>query len=480
VTLRTRLAVIAAAILALAVGAVGAVLSQTTRHALMDPVDERLSQLGRELTRSGGAARPAPPEPPEGGRDPGRQTRPEGRDAAMLRFVDGTRDEAFPSGFDSDPDALPAVDASVADGMAVGTWRLVDLPSEDGSLDFRAVVLVLRGADERFGSTTVADDARVVHVFARPLDTVDATVARLRWTALAAAVVALVVGALATWSMVRRSLRPVESTIDTAARIGEGDLSLRVPEPERPAELRSLGRSINAMLDGLETAQSAEVAARGALSQFVADASHELRTPIAAVSGHAELLASGVLDAETRRRSVGRISAEAARMQRLVDDLLTLASHDTGHRRPHREVHLSAVVSDAVEDARAIDGRRRYVAEVADDVRVPGDEQQLLQVVGNLLGNVRSHTPPGTTTTVRLTSVDGRARLVVADDGPGIPEANRARLFERFFRQAGPGDGSGAGLGLAIVAALVSEHHGTVRLVPSELGTEVEVLLPEV
>lgn len=162
-------------------------------------------------------------------------------------------------------------------------------------------------------------------------------------------------------------------------------------------------------------------------------------------------------------------------MQRLVDDLLILASHDTGHRRPHRTVNLSGVVTDAVEDANAIDRDRGYTAQIDDGVRVSGDEAQLAQVVANLLANVRAHTPAGTATVVSL-SLDGDAAvLTVADDGPGIPANAQARLFERFFRSSA---GGGAGLGLAIVATLVEEHGGDVRCVPSDRGTVIEVRIP--
>ena len=476
-TLRTRLAALAAVILAVAVGVVGVVLSQSTRAALLDPIDERLEQLAREFSRIGDREDGPRPEPPDG--ELPRERRPEGRDAAMLRFVDGERDMAEASGFESEPDPLPEVEASVAEGLGPGGWRLVDLVSSDGELGFRAVTIVSDGAHGSFGGTEIPKGTRVVHVFARPLDSVDATVARLRWTAMGAALVALLLGALLTWVVVRQAFRPVEETIAVAQRIGEGDLSLRVPEPDRPAELRSLGRSINSMLGGIETAQAAEVAARGALTQFVADASHELRTPIAAILGHAELLESGSLDDETRGRSIGRISGEAARMQRLVDDLLTLASHDTGHLRPHRLVNLSGVIADAVEDARAIDAERTYTGDITDGVRVDGDEGQLTQVVGNLLANVRAHTLPGTTATVRLwRTTEGTATIEVSDDGPGVPAENRERLFERFYRAPGGGARPGAGLGLAIVAAIVSEHGGTLRLVDRPVGTTIEVMLP--
>ena len=487
--LRTRLALLAAAILAAAVGLVGIVLSQSARAALIHPIDQRLTRTAKGFVspeRVGG-----PPRVPSGGSFNlgGESPRPEGRDTALIRYVDGKLDTSVPSGFDNDRDPLPAFyPDSVAD-LRPGTWRLVTLHSTDGSEDFRAVVVVTFGSPtaEPFARTSTAaasGDARLVHVFAVPLNSVDDTVNRLRLTVLISALFALFLGGGLTWWMVRRSFRPVDQTIAIATRIGDGDLSLRVPEPQQPAELRSLGGAINTMLGKIEVSQDSERAARGSLTQFVADASHELRTPIAAISGHAELIESGALDDDGTLRSVGRISSESTRMQRLVDDLLTLASHDTGHRRPHRSVNLSDIVTDALEDCRAIDATRTYTSDVASPVRVEGDEAQLLQVVANLLANVRTHTPPRTTATITLAAESGTAVLTVSDDGPGIPESQRDHLFERFFRAdlSRSRTTGGAGLGLAIVAALVDEHGGSIRLsrsAPGENTFEVRVPLAE-
>jgi two-component system OmpR family sensor kinase len=490
-TLRTRLAVGAAIILAVAVGAVGVVLSQTARSALISPIDERLTRIADGVTRGprfdGGPRGPNLGGPFDSGSTTGRQNRPEGRDTALLRFVDGKLDMSEPSGFDTDPDALPVVDPSVLANLSPGDSKLVDLQSANGGLDFRAILIASETSTSTGTSTTKltssagAADQRVVYVFAQPLASVDATVRRLQLTALLAALGALVVGAGLTWWSVRRSLQPVEATVEIAGRIGDGDLSLRVPEPERPSELHRLGHSINAMLTNLEASQDAERSARAALTQFVADASHELRTPIAAISGHAELIESHALDSQGADRSASRIAAESHRMQRLVDDLLTLASHDAGQRRAHRVVNLSDVVSDALEDARAIDATRRYEGFADPGVRVNGDEAQLIQILSNLLGNVRVHTPPGTATRVELHASDGVAVLRVSDDGPGISVEQQSRLFERFFRADSSRSRTtgGAGLGLAIVAALVEDHAGEIS-VQSETGrgTTFELRLP--
>jgi two-component system OmpR family sensor kinase len=198
----------------------------------------------------------------------------------------------------------------------------------------------------------------------------------------------------------------------------------------------------------------------------VADASHELRTPVAAVRAYAELYRRG---ADTRpedlARLLSRIEDEAARMGVLVDDLLLLTRLDEGRPLDAAAVDLGAVAADAVEAARALEPERPLALEVNGSVEVWGDQGRLRQVLDNLLANVRAHTPPDAAASVRVTGIDGKAVLEIADSGPGLGTESD-RVFERFYR-ADPSrsrDSGGAGLGLSIVAAIVGAHDGTVRV----------------
>lgn len=524
-TLRARITIAAAIILAIAAAVVGIVTSQLARDELISPIDQRLERIAEGFPRlandignsnstappgSGlGQATDRPPEPPRINMDPTGGARPEGRDAAVLRYIDDQLIVSVAAGFSGEEVSLPVLGNPERDAaqreLANGAWRLTDLTSADGSIDYRAVVIsttenaataMMIGAAPSNGQTTTTAPATatgraaaaattdvttdVITVFAIPLTTVDATVGRIRVVSLLVSVIALGLAALLIWWTVRRSLRPVSDIAALSAQIGPDNLSVRIPPPSGAAEVTTLATSINNMLDDLESAQVSEKAARTALSQFVADASHELRTPIAAVSGHAELMASPQVDDDTRSRSLGRIQSESARMRRLVDNLLTLAAHDTGHRLPKRPINLSGIAIDALEDARAIDPERTYVNGRIDDVRVMGDPVQLMQIVTNLLANVRTHTPPATTATVDVFADGSDAVVRVADTGPGISSEVRPRLFERFIRRNDAGvKTGGAGLGLAIVTALVDEHDGTVQLADSAPGgTVFEVRIP--
>ncbi|MBB1253374.1 HAMP domain-containing histidine kinase [Streptomyces sp. OF3] len=277
----------------------------------------------------------------------------------------------------------------------------------------------------------------------------------------------LVLLALAALSLraVRRGLRPLEDIAHTAAAIGSGDLGRRVEHTGTRTEVGRLGTALNAMLGQIERAFQERQASEERLRRFVADASHELRTPLTGIRGYAELFRRGADSRpEDLAKTMRRIEAEAERMGTLVDELLLLARLDQGRPLERRPVDLTALAEDAVADASAVEPDRPLSLEAPEPVTVCGDEARLRQVLGNLLANVRRHTPAGTPAAVRVRSVDCTALVEIADRGPGLNEEHRERVFERFFR-ADPGrsrDQGGAGLGLSIVSAVAQSHGGTV------------------
>jgi two-component system OmpR family sensor kinase len=223
------------------------------------------------------------------------------------------------------------------------------------------------------------------------------------------------------------------------------------------------------MLRHVERAFAARHESEQQTRQFLADASHELRTPLATIQGYAELSQRrGASDEQALRHAMSKVEVESERMAELVDDLLLLARLDAGRRLDESEVDVTRLVVEAVNDARVLDGERRWRLSIPDDpVSVRGDAQRLHQVVTNLLSNARRHTPPGTTVSVSASARnDGGAEIRVGDDGPGLPDALRGHEFDRFTR----GDSSrtrasgGAGLGLSIVKAIVDAHGGSVRV----------------
>jgi signal transduction histidine kinase len=208
------------------------------------------------------------------------------------------------------------------------------------------------------------------------------------------------------------------------------------------------------------------VANEARLRQFVADASHELRTPLTSIRGYAELWrAGGLREGDAVDDAMRRMEQEARRMGLLVDDMLLLARLDQGRPLEATPLALDRLVDEAVRDARAVEPDRP-IDLVADPVIVAGDDHRLRQIVGNLLTNVRLHTPPGTPVHVSVRAAGERVRLVVADEGPGLEPAVAARVFERFFRgdPARTRASGGSGLGLSIVAAIAVAHGGRVTV----------------
>ncbi|WP_281181842.1 sensor histidine kinase [Actinomadura macra] len=284
---------------------------------------------------------------------------------------------------------------------------------------------------------------------------------------------ALIGVALVAGQVVKRGLRPLDEFGATATAIGAGDLTRRVTRADPRTEVGRLGQALNGMLAQIEAAFRERRAAEGRLRRFVADASHELRTPVATIRGYAELFRRGAAQRpEDLAKAMARIESEAERMGVLVDELLLLARLDQGRPLEREPVDLAALAGDAVSDARAVAPDRPVTLEGDGPLVVSGDADRLRQVLANLLANVRQHTPEGTPAVVRYGVRAGDAVLEVADEGPGLTAEQRAHALERFYRAdaARSRHRGGAGLGLSIVDAVVSAHGGAVCLEAAPTG----------
>ena len=321
---------------------------------------------------------------------------------------------------------------------------------------------------------------------------VEDTLGRLTLLISGGTLAGIVLVALGGTYLVRRSLEPLDRVAATARSVSQlkldsGDVALaeRVPAPDTDprTEVGQVGLAINTMLDNVESALQARQLSESQVRQFVADASHELRTPLASIRGYAELSRRERDPVPpTVTHAMGRVESEALRMQGLVEDLLLLARLDAGRPLEREPVDLTLLAMDAVSDAHAAAPDHVWELDLPDEpVEVPGDRGRLHQILANLLANARTHTPEGTRVVTRIRP-EGHdvVRLSVSDDGPGIPEALRPNVFERFTR----GDDSrsraagSTGLGLSIVAAVSQAHGGRVELTSSTGGSTFSVLLP--
>jgi two-component system OmpR family sensor kinase len=436
-------------------------LDEELRQSAQRSAGMLLSDAGRLDPGGPGGGSPGPDGP--GGRAPGAPGTltayyPAG--AEPTGVIAGTDDARLSSA------ALDRLDQVPADGQV----HAVDVPGRGG---YR--VLAVSAGDEKVvtGLSTANID--------------DTTESLLAWQLLLTAC-GVGAAALAGDLLVRRTLRPLRQVARTAQEVtrlpldtGQVGQTLRVPAEltDPGTEVGQVGSSLNQLLGHVENALDARHRSEQQVRQFVADASHELRTPLATISGYAQLARRN--QSYDAQQALAKVEGEADRMSTLVEDLLLLARLDAGRPLERTPVDLTRLLLEAVGDARVVAPDHRWTLDLPDHpVTVTGDEARLHQVVSNLLGNARRHTPAGTSVRVRLHARDEQVELSVSDDGPGVPAALQPNVFERFTRAdtARTRDSGGAGLGLSLVAAIVAAHGGTVTLDSAPGATTFTVTLP--
>jgi two-component system OmpR family sensor kinase len=452
------------AVIVVALAIVAFIVTATTRAYLIDQLDARLAAAGG-FDRGGDQQMP---ERPPGGFDPaGPPDRPSDVYIGVIG-ADGQLVTYFGDDLSGEERAVPDVDA---DQAAAGVAS--DQPFTTGAVG---------DSDLRYRVQARASADGDVVITAMPMTDVDDTMARLVTVELVVTAVIVAVLGLVTWSIVRLGIRPIKQMTLAAERIAEGDRTQRVPEAAPSSEAGQLGAALNHMLGRLDEAFDQQAASEDRLRRFVADASHELRTPVTTIRGYAELYrVGGLAERSELDEAMRRTEQEAVRMSRLVDDLIDLAKLDEGRPLEQRPVDLSVLAADAARDAAAVDPGRRIDTGLHPGAVVVGDEDRLRQVIANIVGNALVHTPADTAIDVHVDVVGSQALLVVTDHGPGMPPDVAAKVTQRFYR-ADPArvrHRGGSGLGMSIADAAVVAHGGTIA-VDSEVGrgTTVTVALP--
>ncbi len=410
-----------------------------------------------------------------------------------------------------------AIEKMAAAGRLRGNLKDIPFVVPGTSPRLRAVARPVRSNLSAQGA--VRPRLAAVLVVASPVDVVAGQVRGIVVTELITGGALILLLALGGRWLIGRGLAPLSEMAGTAQRITtQGDLTARMPDADGSTEVGRLGTAINTMLDRIQQAFGARLRSEAKVRQFAADASHELRTPLTTIRGYAELYRQGALDHDQQLPdAMRRIEQEARRMSTLVAELLELARLDRTTSLDITETDLAVLVRDAAADARAVEPARPVRAEAPEALVAVVDEARIRQVLANLLGNVREHTPVTTPTAVRLAQVRGGVVLEVADSGPGMAAEDAVRAFDRFHRgterrggepaadpavgygdhgngaASPPGAGAahsangsrpaaesgGSGLGLAIVAAIAQAHGGqaTLESAPGH-GTRVRVWLP--
>ena len=460
-SVRGRLTLYYVSVLAAALIIVGVVIYVLLARALFVRVDENL------VAGLGIAATSLSNDLDEGQdyQDAARSTVAEQASAAQMLAVYDTKGAALAeSRRDSDLDIILPAEALSDSEVLMQTvverdgddrhrlaWRKVSLPS--------AEYIVVVGAD---------------------LEPMDEELAFLRGILAYVMPIALVLAAIGGSFLARRSLAPVVAMADRARRIGVENLSERLPVANPRDELGHLAETFNELLGRLETSLLQQ-------RQFMADASHELRTPVATTRTAAAVALQQQHRDETEYRDTLKIVEEqAARLSRVVDDLFTLARADSGSY-PVRStpMYLDEVVDEVVRAARVVAATRDVAVEstVVPSAAFTGDEELIRRMIVNLVDNAVRHTPAGSSVRVELDETDSGFAIAVKDQGAGVPVEIRSQIFERFFR----GDLSrrvmsqdGAGLGLALARWIARAHGGDVVLARSSpSGSTFVISLPQ-
>ncbi len=443
-TVRTRSTVAAALVVTLGVvvasTAMLLVLYQTLQRSTQAAAQTRASQLVEQLRTDG----PTDLDPGLLGTD------------GQIGVVQVLDDRAEVLVASAGAPRTPVVSMVVPPDQSVSVGR-VQLADERGDYWISA-----RGANTPAGPVTV-----LVGGDREPVETIVSTVGLL--LAISGPLLVALV-AWATYLLVGRALRPVERIRAQVAAISTEQLDERVPVPPTGDEIAHLARTMNAMLSRLQSGHAAQ-------RRFISDASHELRSPLAAISAALDLAhhRPEMLDAALIDES---LIPETRRMRDLVEDLLLLARADE-RQLSMRAAHVDLDDIVTAESARLQTNPRLEVQSRIGPARVSGDTGQLTRMVRNLVDNAARHAHG--LVELHCERTGELAVIRVADDGPGIPADQRQRVFERFVRldEARARDGGGSGLGLAIVAEIVAAHHGAVRFSDrSGGGTCVTVTLP--
>ncbi|MFG3100769.1 sensor histidine kinase [Streptomyces sp. NPDC048182] len=487
-SLRARLVLSSLALIAVVAAVIGSVTTIALRSYLYRQLDDQVGQIAMRAAGPEDVPRDAGHFPPPGG-DDAYDFVTKGATAGTV----GARVTVDGAGRAAVADGEINTERTGADGARTQADRLTRTQLDalagaprDGAT--HRVTLPGRG-DYR---VRYAHGVRGAYYVGRPTADVDRTIRTLVVIELSVTAAGLTAAGIAAAALTGVALRPLRRVAATAARVSElplhrGEVALpeRVPDAEADprTEAGQVGAALNRMLDHVHSALDARHRSETRVRQFVADAGHELRTPLASICGYAELTRRGHEPAgPDTRHALGRIESEAERMTGLVEDLLLLARLDTGRPLAFADTDLCPLVVDAVADARAAAPGHvwRLALPDAEDTRVRADASRLPQVLVNLLANARSHTPPGTTVTARVRRAGERLLVEVADDGPGVPPDLLPHVFERFAR----GDTSrsraagSTGLGLAIVRAVTLAHGGQVWVESAPGRTVFTVDLP--
>lgn len=361
------------------------------------------------------------------------------------------------------PPRIPA--AVIVEGSDTGASDAVLAPAAD--VELRVHATTWRGADGAVQGVVVAGQSTAFE---------EEQLAGLRAVLWVSGIITLIAASVVAWLVSGRALKPLQQLVETTDEIGQtGDLGRRLPPNESRDEVGRLTSSFNAMLAELQTSQHRLAQSLEAQRRFVADASHELRSPLTTIRNNAGFLIDRpAATREDREEAIADITAEAERMTSLVDDMLTLALADAEAPTERVPIDLSVLLHDAARRAERSGLPVRLTA--PGPAVVMGDRSTLERLAWILIDNAAKHGSGDIE--IELATDGGLAIVQVADDGPGIPTDQLDSVFDRFHRVDASRSPAGAGLGLAIARDIAHLHGGAIRAANQEGGAVFTVRLP--
>jgi hypothetical protein len=368
------------------------------------------------------------------------------------------------------------LDNTMVAGTADATGLTLSPPQRARALGGEAAFTTEVGGERRriLVSTAPMGAVRVLVAVGTSTAVAEDAVHRVRSALIVMGPIAVLATGIAAWLLAGAALRPVEQMRRQAAAISEDDTSRRLAVPSTGDEVAALGVTMNRLLDRLHTALERD-------RRFMADAGHELRTPLAILRAELELGARPGRSQEALRSAILEAGHETDRLIRLAEDLLLLARAD--NQQPLlqlRPTALSELLVTAAHRGRSRDREPPVEINCPDDLHIVVDPDRLLQAVNNLLDNAILHTPPGTPVRLTATTATGQVSIEVADAGPGLPPEFLPHALERFRRaeHARSRHSGGTGLGLSIVEAIAHAHGGTVDITNGAVGARATIRLP--
>jgi two-component system, OmpR family, sensor kinase len=441
-TLRGRLAVAAVASILVAVVLFALVTVLVVGSQLRGSLDTALRQRAQDVAQLAVSA-------PAVLRDPGALETPDNGRQLAVEVIDH-RGRILARSLTLGAELLPQ-DRLVRAALAQGRTGVENIELEGQPYRMYTAPIAEAGGPAAGGAVLVASDT----------SDITRTISNLGAVVALSGVGVILLAAIAAAVLIRRGLRPLRDLALAAGEIERtADPSRRLPEPATLDELGQLTGVLNRMLSSLEAARTTE-------RRFLADASHELRTPVTSLLGNVEYAVRHGAEPEV----LADLRDDARRLGRLVDALLAL-ERAAGAPPVHEQVQLDELVRSV------IDGQDRVRLAALRPATVSGDDEALRRALGNLIENGLVHGPPDGLVTVSLTTEPEWAVLAVSDDGPGPDPAQHDRLFERFWRAPDASERPGSGLGLSITAAIVERHGGSIEVDGSTFRVRLPAVFP--